>query len=367
MELASTAATWPFFTTASGSEHGEAQSSIALDFLVGIATAGVRIYSSPAALGIDGKLQNLTVGRGGSFLVQKGETGNGKVVAVKQAVPSTTGLRRNDRDGFESYLHRVCLELRILTHGQIKTHVNIVDLVGLCWAEHSGRPYLGLVLEFSPYGTLKTFLQDHIHLSDTALTSLAAQVAAGLEVLHKHKICHGDVKTLNALVFQTEDEEPIRVKISDFSEALIDTGSTSARRVECRWGTRLLNAPEIRTGAAARDETYGIDAAILTDVYSFGLLLWETLKHGQSYFDKHWFATDTRNMNVDSMEELLESLPCNGLLDKASQFARQRLVDTAMIDCILQVFHGSIQDDPQRRISMTEIRTMLENAKKVDE
>lgn len=73
MDTESIVSTWPAFTTVSGSEYRENTSSIALDFLVSVATAGVRIHSSTAALGIE-KLEDLTVGLEGSAQVQRGQT-----------------------------------------------------------------------------------------------------------------------------------------------------------------------------------------------------------------------------------------------------------------------------------------------------
>jgi serine/threonine protein kinase len=64
---------------------------------------------------------------------------------------------------------------------------------------------VSFVLEYTPYGTLKEFLKGHNELTERELIFLSAQVAHGLEALHRCKICHGDIKTQNVLVFRVDD------------------------------------------------------------------------------------------------------------------------------------------------------------------
>ncbi len=89
----------------------------------------------------------------------------------------------------------------------------------------------------------------------------------------------------------------------------------------CPLGTRLLEAPEIRLGEARGNPEFDIDAALRTDVFSFGLLAWEVLKTGQRFVDRAWFLQDPEHlMDIDSLEHFLTGLPENGLLIRSLEF-----------------------------------------------
>ena len=105
------------------------------------------------------------------------------------------------------------------------------------------------------------------------------------------------------------------MKISDFGQSVIASRRESHAKVPCRIGTRLLNAPEIRNGSSFQDPLFDIEAALRTDVFSFGLLAWEVLKCGQSFFESAWVGGAPHLLNVDDMEDALNAMTATNLLD----------------------------------------------------
>jgi serine/threonine protein kinase len=102
---------------------------------------------------------------------------------------------------------------------------------------------------------------------------------SALEALHNLNICHGDVKLENALVFAQNEKIQWRVKLCDFGHARYAQEDEVEDSITLAIGTRLLCAPELYSGKSAGGGHFNISDAIKTDIFSFGLVLWETLKH----------------------------------------------------------------------------------------
>ncbi|XP_001381003.2 fibroblast growth factor receptor 4 [Monodelphis domestica] len=162
----------------------------------------------------------------------------------------------------------------------IGRHKNIINLLGVCTQE--GPLYV--IVEFAAKGNLREYLRarrppspDYTleaprtpeeQLSFQALVSCAYQVARGMEYLESRKCIHRDLAARNVLV--TEDNV---MKIADFGLARgvhdIDYyKKTSNGRLPVKW-----MAPE-----ALFDRVYTHQS----DVWSFGILLWEIFTLGGS-------------------------------------------------------------------------------------
>ncbi|XP_052583722.1 fibroblast growth factor receptor 4 isoform X1 [Peromyscus californicus insignis] len=163
---------------------------------------------------------------------------------------------------------------------QIGRHKNIINLLGVCTQE--GPLYV--IVECAAKGNLREFLRarrppgpdlspDGPRSSDgplsfPALVSCAYQVARGMQYLESRKCIHRDLAARNVLV--TEDDV---MKIADFGLARgvhhIDYyKKTSNGRLPVKW-----MAPE-----ALFDRVYTHQS----DVWSFGILLWEIFTLGGS-------------------------------------------------------------------------------------
>ena len=142
-------------------------------------------------------------------------------------------------------------------------HPNIARIHGICSKEY---PIL-IVTEYFQKGSLSNYLHSMSgkSLKVNDLIAISAQVAHGMAYLEKCKVVHRNLAARN--VFITEDNF---VKVGDFSRArsLKEEGSFTDpnARVFLRW-----MAPEVITDGKFTTKS---------DVWSFGILLYEIITNG---------------------------------------------------------------------------------------
>ncbi|XP_068709972.1 fibroblast growth factor receptor 3-like isoform X1 [Montipora foliosa] len=153
----------------------------------------------------------------------------------------------------------------------IGKHKNIINLIGACT---QGGP-LYVVVEYAPNGNLRQFLRDRrptreytttLTLAD--LVSFGYQVVRGMEYLSSKKCIHRDLAARNILV-----GEENTLKIADFGLARdvhqIDYyRKTTDGRLPVKWMAL----------EALFDRVYTIQS----DVWAFGILVWEIVTFGGS-------------------------------------------------------------------------------------
>ncbi|XP_066912018.1 vascular endothelial growth factor receptor 1-like [Clytia hemisphaerica] len=169
-------------------------------------------------------------------------------------------------------------ELKILIH--VGQHKNIVNLLGACTLEGKLR----VILEFCFHGNLLTFLRSkrdsyqdvwEKHKEDMSdeftnvdMLKIALDIAQGMEFLESRKCVHRDLAARNVLV-----SVDFTMKIGDFGLArdLINDEfylKQTSGLVPIKW-----MPPE-----AIKDKIYNS----LTDVWSYGIVLWEIYSLGGS-------------------------------------------------------------------------------------
>jgi TolB-like protein/Tfp pilus assembly protein PilF len=143
-----------------------------------------------------------------------------------------------------------------LNHPSIATIYDIDDA--------GGQKYL--VLEYIPGGTLKTKLRElksqGNSLSIEDAVDLSVQICEGLTHAHNHGITHRDLKSDN-IMFSEEG----RAKLSDFGLAKLREGKQITKT-----GSALGTA-----GYASPEQIRGEDADHRSDIFSFGVVLYEML------------------------------------------------------------------------------------------
>ncbi|CAG8978970.1 hypothetical protein HYALB_00012253 [Hymenoscyphus albidus] len=127
-------------------------------------------------------------------------------------------------------------------------------------------------------------------------------------------------------------------------------------RVQCPNGTPLLNAPEVRNSPATR-RYFDIGAALQTDVFSFGLLLWEVIKNGWSFLDETWLGCGSAELS--EKEAILNTLPHNILLFYGHKFLSVVNLEPELLQHMTRGFDACLQDEPSERKDISAVVEMM--------
>lgn len=305
-----------------------------------------------------------TAGAGGYASVQVAEIETGNIrtgkrvttVALKTPRSSAKGPGDNREDMIQKLLDQPALEARILSHDHLRRHPHIVNILGIAFDDANASASMSIILEYSSLGSLSGFLRQKSEsdpISVDTKIELAACVGSGLQALHDLQICHGDVKTQNALVFVEHGR--LIAKVSDFGQSIVTAQDDPSANVAKPRGTPLLSAPEIRNSRPSQNVSFSIQGAMMTDVFSFGLLVWEVLSNGDSFFQPSWMVSQPmlrETLSLEAMEDFLNQLPQNEILKYGMIFLSTIFLEPEPLNRIAEVLGACLQDDPSKRCSM---------------
>lgn len=187
------------------------------------------------------------------------------VVAVKTLKENASEKERSD----------LAQELQVMK--MLDPHPNVVRLLGCC----TEKDPLFVIMEYVPHGKLQSFLRNsraeryygNLHgpsntLTSRDLTSFVYQVARGMEFLSSKGIIHRDLAARNVLVGENHI-----CKVADFGFARdIISSHVYERKSEGRLPIRWM-APE---------SLYDNIFSVKSDVWSFGVLIWEIVTLGST-------------------------------------------------------------------------------------
>lgn len=168
------------------------------------------------------------------------------------------------------------------------SHPNVVRLLGLC---READPHY-MILEYYDLGDLKQFLRiskskdDKIKsqpISTKTKVSICAQVAHGMEHLSNHRFVHKDLAARNCLI---SSQRRVKVSTLSLSKDVYNSEYYHYRQawIPLRW--------------LPSESVFEDDFSTKSDVWAFGVLMWEVFSHGEMPHAK---------MNDDEVLEALQT------------------------------------------------------------
>ncbi|KAF6025752.1 SYK [Bugula neritina] len=187
-------------------------------------------------------------------------------------------LKLDDEAGKEEILK----EARIMA---ALKHRHVVRLIGVCHADT-----IMLVLELAPLGPLNKFLKEEPTISMSKIVVIMHQVALGMKYLESEKFVHRDLAARNVLLVHDQF-----AKISDFgmSKALGIDGDYYKASAAGKWPLKWY-APEC---------IYYFKFDSKSDVWSYGVTLWEATSRGGRPYQKLKGAEIIRMIDEDKRLE----------------------------------------------------------------
>lgn len=143
-------------------------------------------------------------------------------------------------------------------------HPNIVKLLAICTMKK-----IMLIFEFLPLGCSLDYMKKYKHrIEPKTFLHWFTQVARGMAFLEERSLVHGNLNTRNILIVNLEN-----IKISDFG--LSKLMAVESEIYQTTTPVNWLPLESIRKGIFT----------IKSDVWAFGVTLWELLTYGRKPFE----------------------------------------------------------------------------------
>ena len=200
----------------------------------------------------------------------------------------------------------------------------IVKLLGVAIE----KPTYALVMEYLPCGTLFELLQTYSELPEDLMYQIAIDIVNGLDLLHKKQILHRDLRSHNVLLHIWKGR--LCAKLSDFGLSSVKSSvrSSTMKKIDSV-GTLGWMAPELfRRGGKS---------TAASDVYSYGMVLWELITHSIPFADAE-------------KPELISEWVSKGEREKVPETCPKELS---------KIIRRCWEAKPEQRITLEEIRNEL--------
>ena len=188
------------------------------------------------------------LGSGHKSTVWKGAMNKHTNVAIKQVKPGTVP--------FTEYLQQATIMSKL-------QHCNVLKLFAVCVTEETAY----IVTELMEDTLLQHLRVEAQSLSLAALINMSVQIAEGMAYLGKEHCIHRDLAARNILIGSS-----LTCKIAKFQSAQIALDGTVKANSNDKF--------PIRWTACETLTTYPHESSTKSDVWSFGVLLWEMITYG---------------------------------------------------------------------------------------
>jgi serine/threonine protein kinase len=213
------------------------------------------------------------IGRGSGGNVYRALDNLGRVVAVKEALPSQAGF--------------IDTQARFEKEARVQATLKHPKIIQVYHLEEDPRTQeLYLICEYANGGSLADYLKAHGPLPEQQAVRIALDVCAAIEKVDGNLFIHRDIKPANILLFKDNQGQISEAKLADFGVAKdLDphrAGQPSTQRGLSHPGTPEYMPPEQANIANLLDVT--------ADLFAFGISLWEILT-GTDYKRLGWPAS----------------------------------------------------------------------------
>lgn len=173
-------------------------------------------------------------------------------------------------------------------------HENVIRTIGITYSEE----HMILITEYVPLGSLLAFIRNchHEDLQSLPLSKYAADIAKGMEYLESKKIVHRDLALRNILV-----KDQYEIRICDFGLAKSLGEETYYQSITSRAFPVKWYAPEVLSAWRFTHKS---------DVWSFGVVLWEIYSGGDDPYHSETFQSLDDLKNTITNERLLMPRDC---------------------------------------------------------
>jgi serine/threonine protein kinase len=217
------------------------------------------------------------IGQGGMGEIWKGSQ---PLIGKQVAIKFLRGKMASDSDSIERFIR----EAKAVNSIKHKTLIDIFSFGDL----PDGRPYF--VMEYLQGQNLLSYIAENGPLPWSEILEIFGQLCEGLEATHQQGIIHRDLKSENLFLLKTPGK-PFVVKVLDFGLAkLMDADQENAQLTQAGvvFGTPAYMAPEQCKGNVSH----------LSDIYSLGIILFETITGRTPFFEPGLSAAEVMLRHV---------------------------------------------------------------------